>query len=156
MHTKEHLSWKSHKDKCDAIADFSIVSFNLLAPCYKRLHGTRDHSTGRRLRESGNRSLWLDRAGVCTLCKNPLHLIYLYSLLSCYTITEKTLRFLRKNLLGSNGAVEASQPVAIIAFQEYWLNYEYTAMYDSDFKNHGYEIRHLQRSSVMSFPLARF
>eukprot|EP00605_Chrysophyceae_sp_TOSAG23-4_P002995 GSChrysophyteH1.ASY1.ANO1.3300.1 assembled CDS len=39
----------------------SVASFNLLAPCYRRLKGQRN-SMGRTLRESHNEGAWVDRA----------------------------------------------------------------------------------------------
>ncbi len=60
---RENFRWESNKDSCEVISSFNLVSFNLLAPCYKRLHGTKDGFTGKRLRESGNYSLWMERAG---------------------------------------------------------------------------------------------
>ena len=56
------LEWK----KCGAIdhdvaGDFRITSWNLLAPCYKRM-STRDITSGRRMRESHLQSKWLARA----------------------------------------------------------------------------------------------
>ena len=57
------MRWESRQADFKVISSFSVVSFNLLAPCYKRLHGTKDDFTGRRLRESGNQALWSERAG---------------------------------------------------------------------------------------------
>jgi len=64
---KKNINWKLNKENCEPVAAFKIVSFNLLAPCYKRLQGTKDDSTGHRLRESTNNNLWRERAGFFVL-----------------------------------------------------------------------------------------
>lgn len=119
---KKNINWEYNKDNCESVASFKIVSFNLLAPCYKRLQGTKDDSTGHRLRESTNNSLWRERA-------------------------DKTLRFFQNHLLGKpDESGNRKAKASIIALQEYWLNCDYTDLFDHDFTSLGYEVRHLQRS----------
>jgi len=62
------LRWKrstsagdGYEDYYDSIGDFNIATFNLLAPCYKRLN-TRDVFSGRRYREASDIPRWTTRA----------------------------------------------------------------------------------------------
>jgi hypothetical protein len=56
------LEWKkSGAIDHDVVGDFRITSWNLLAPCYKRM-STRDITSGRRMRESHLQSKWSTRA----------------------------------------------------------------------------------------------
>ena len=57
----DELEWNKQRDAFSAISDFEVVSFNLLAPVYKRLQ-QKDSTTGRRLRESSKEALWVKRA----------------------------------------------------------------------------------------------
>ena len=52
--------WNIARKTYQSIFDFNIVTFNLLAPCYKRLP-TINPATGRRDRESSNQLLWKSR-----------------------------------------------------------------------------------------------
>jgi endonuclease/exonuclease/phosphatase family metal-dependent hydrolase len=53
--------WQNPAKGMVPIAEFSVVSFNMLAACYKRL-SLRDVFTKRRIRESRIRNIWLNRA----------------------------------------------------------------------------------------------
>lgn len=55
----DEFLWKN--DTYDSSSQFAMMSFNLLAPCYKRLH-IRDQITGRRVRESSSFDMWSTRA----------------------------------------------------------------------------------------------
>lgn len=53
------LFWGANKYTHDALAKINIASFNVLAPCYKRLNSI---SPGNYARESTQKDLWLNRA----------------------------------------------------------------------------------------------
>lgn len=55
------LDWKPHQSTHAVSTHFNIISFNLLAPVYKRLQSL-DLHTGNRKRESQNQELWRGRA----------------------------------------------------------------------------------------------
>lgn len=52
--SNENLSWDRNKDAFTATNEFTVASFNLLAPCYKRLPAS--------MRESSDNQLWTKRA----------------------------------------------------------------------------------------------
>jgi len=59
---------------------------------------------------------------------------------------DKTLQFFQNNLLGKpDESGNRKAKASIIALQEYWLNCDYTDLFDHDFTSLGYEVRHLQR-----------
>jgi endonuclease/exonuclease/phosphatase family metal-dependent hydrolase len=118
----------------------SVASWNVLAPCYRRLPVR--NSIGRRLRESHAEHAWRDRA-------------------------EDTLTFLRQRLLSSplpsysvsvGGVTPLSAPVppaspppgegvGIIGLQEFWLDAAYRAPFDSAFSAAGYRTFTLKRTA---------
>jgi hypothetical protein len=61
INSPEELNWQRKRDLFNPISQFRVVSFNLLAPCYKRL-ATIDPHTGKRFRESTDKDKWADRA----------------------------------------------------------------------------------------------
>ena len=90
---------------------FDVVSFNLLAPVYKRLSSL-NTTTGRRHREDSDFTLWNDRL-------------------------TQTIDFFRSEIYND---------AAIIALQEYWLDPKYRILFETQFKQHGYEVYILQRT----------
>ncbi|RYG97996.1 hypothetical protein EON65_52010 [archaeon] len=57
----DDLDWSKHQNSFSPLFQFNIVSFNLLAPVYKRLQSV-DITTGFRKRESQKEELWGARA----------------------------------------------------------------------------------------------
>lgn len=55
------LNWTEYKSGYDPTAQFNVISFNVLAPVYKRLQSL-NVETGNRKRESQNQELWRARA----------------------------------------------------------------------------------------------
>ena len=55
------FDWESYKATHNSFGSFSIASFNMLAPCYKRLEDV-DSLSGGRKRESSDDALWTERA----------------------------------------------------------------------------------------------
>lgn len=103
--------WKGDNDSFEQIVEFSLVTFNMLAPCYKRI--SREASiTGRRERESDKLLMWSQRA-------------------------TDTIAFFEKELLPAS---------SILALQEFWLNEEYSSMFEKFFDEKGYDFRTLKRS----------
>lgn len=107
----ETSEWKSDNDSFEPIVEFNIVTFNMLAPCYKRISGEISGS-GRRERESDKSPMWNQRA-------------------------TDTIAFFEEELLPSS---------SILALQEFWLNEEYSTMFENCFVQKGYELRTLKRS----------
>lgn len=54
------LDWNLQKGSHHSLSEFGVVSFNLLAPCYKRLP-YKNPLTGGRYRESNDCALWKKR-----------------------------------------------------------------------------------------------
>ena len=120
-------SWAADHDT------ITVASFNLLAPCYKRLAGQRN-SMGRTLRESHSPDAWQKRA-------------------------DDTLAFLKSHLLGTGagagagaGAVVADAEAvpalgghSIIALQEFWLEPAYRQQFQAAFVEAGYTVHTLRR-----------
>jgi hypothetical protein len=107
----ETSEWKSDNDSYEPIVEFNIVTFNMLAPCYKRISGEIS-GTGRRERESDKSPMWNQRA-------------------------TDTIAFFEEELLPSS---------SILALQEFWLNEEYSTMFENCFIQKGYDLRTLKRS----------
>ena len=57
----ETSDWKHDGELYEPVAEFNVVTFNMLAPCYKRISGE-SSSTGRRERESDKSAMWKQRA----------------------------------------------------------------------------------------------
>lgn len=57
----ETSDWKHDNESYEPVVEFNIVTFNMLAPCYKRISGETS-STGRRERESDKSIMWNQRA----------------------------------------------------------------------------------------------
>lgn len=105
------LDWQDHCHNHDSLANFNIVTFNLLAPCYKRLSSV-SLISGHREREANYRDLWRDRE-------------------------QKTLEFLKDIVFPTT---------SVIAFQEYWLDEEYSSSFADTLRLYGYELTTLQRT----------
>jgi len=58
--TRVSLEWSAYKESMQAVSEVRIVSFNLLAPCYKRM--PERNVMGRRMRESQQSEVWQARA----------------------------------------------------------------------------------------------
>lgn len=101
-----------------------LVTFNVLAPCYKRL-ANRDETTGRKLREAYAVESWSPRA-------------------------KETLSFFQQEFFGLNGHSDTSEvrheSASIIALQEFWQDADYLALFASEFSNLGYTMAHKTRS----------
>jgi exonuclease III len=64
--TNENLSWERNKDVFTATNQFTVASFNLLAPCYKRLPAN--------MRESSDSELWTKRvAQTIDFCHSEIY-----------------------------------------------------------------------------------
>jgi mRNA deadenylase 3'-5' endonuclease subunit Ccr4 len=103
--------WKGDNESFEQIVEFSLVTFNMLAPCYKRI-ARETSGAGRRERESDRSLMWNQRA-------------------------TDTITFFEKELLPSS---------SILALQEFWLNEEYSSMFEKFFDERGYDFRTLKRS----------
>lgn len=57
----ETSEWKTDSNLYEPIVEFNVVTFNMLAPCYKRISGDVS-SNGRRERESDRTVMWNQRA----------------------------------------------------------------------------------------------
>lgn len=57
----ETSEWRYDNESYEPVAEFNVVTFNMLAPCYKRISGETS-STGRRERESDKSLIWNQRA----------------------------------------------------------------------------------------------
>lgn len=104
--------WKNEFNLFEPIMEFTVVTFNMLAPCYKRIVDGEVSITGRRERESDSSSAWHKRA-------------------------VDTVSFLEEELLPEGN---------IIALQEFWLNKQYTTLFENSFRHKGYEVKSLKRS----------
>ena len=98
-------------------AAISVASFNLLAPCYKRLQGQRNYM-GRTLRESHAEEAWRGRA-------------------------DDTLQFLKTHVLGAETGQQEGH--SIIALQEFWLEPAYRQLFQAAFAEAGYATHALRR-----------
>ncbi len=96
--------------------EISIASFNLLAPCYRRLYG-QYNSMGRTIRESHSTSSWQARA-------------------------DDTIAFLKEYLLGKS---ETNKAHSIVALQEFWMEPKYMNHFTDAFSEAGYELHTLKR-----------
>jgi len=69
---KNHLNWNENNNAFVAKDKFSVASFNLLAPCYKRL--AENPSGGKRLRESTDETQWIKRVEQTgDFCKSQIY-----------------------------------------------------------------------------------
>jgi mRNA deadenylase 3'-5' endonuclease subunit Ccr4 len=67
------MSWARNKNSYDASDNFTVASFNLLAPCYKRL-APEAGELGRRRREDGDADLWQSRVvKTIEFCRNEIY-----------------------------------------------------------------------------------
>jgi hypothetical protein len=106
----EPQEWKESRDLYEPLVEFNVVTFNMLAPCYKRIPN--EMINGRKGRESDKSLIWNKRA-------------------------TDTVNFFEKELLPTS---------SIVALQEFWLNEQYSAMFENSFRRNGFEMRTLKRS----------
>ena len=112
----------------EAVCEFKLISFNLLAPCYKRLRKPTEITRNpigntyagvettqiawQDMREADREEEWQKRA-------------------------EESISFIENEIVPT---------ASIIALQEFWLNTWYAAMFEIAFENHGFEMRNFKRT----------
>ena len=115
------------------VAEVKVVSFNMLAPCYKRMRGVTNpsnassNSTSCRTSGSGSSS-------VCGVWKPDLREADIDAVWS--QRARETVDFVEKDLLPS---------ASIVALQEYWLHESYASMFQLSLNAHGFEVRFFKR-----------
>jgi endonuclease/exonuclease/phosphatase family metal-dependent hydrolase len=94
----DELDWGKQKPDYFTQSKFNVVSFNLLAPCYKRLP-IRDALTGYRIRESTKPELWKERVAELRLfLRNEIYNVTEIVAFQEFWLEEQYLSLFREDL----------------------------------------------------------